>query len=564
MTTSQQFFDAWSAARAALGSGSVEGIARLIERLRNSATNAQERSLIAPVEIEAGAITNDTQLRNVGIDRLEGADPASVVRAVATLSDVAMIGTIDRRLSVLRQPLRMHVDAGDTGFRFVSNPTVDAARVVASGGWQPPLELGAKIARELRRWVAWTALDSWLDWRHPGYLDCLNDGSVAFPADEPGAWEYQLLIAAERLSIGDVDTAVSRLRAVLRRMDPASSWARAAVVATLTRYLPLAGARVTEVLAEFPTGESDRQFGATSIERAGSAFASLCSANCTGRSAKFARIEADLVSSPWLLFCYFVSVPPGEVRTRLAVLLVESVRHEDDVKRWPWISREQAFADACRTLGAADTALTLLDLALRAAPHPALADACVEILETAKPDDLIPIVGSQLGDRLGDHTKKLSIGRQMMLARGGVWRAIVDGSNVCFGGKSKGAGARPKIEYLLQAQNALEQAGFTEIHTYVDKGMHRHLGDSAWSRIESLQVKNSVQVTNENSDAHIIRDFLRVPSATWIVTNDMFREFGAEFPRLKAHFPRNQLRFYIDANDRVCWERRLDRNGGSK
>ncbi|PZS09656.1 MAG: hypothetical protein DLM70_01380 [Chloroflexi bacterium] len=553
---SSDFFNACAEARQKAAYMSGGELEKTICRLNTLARNAHERTLIANVEVVGGAATDDRRIFQSGLQRLRGATIPEVSEALEWFADLTILGSTIERRAMLMRVVASICPTDDPALNFIEDPGLADAREILSGRWSVPAQLAITLGRELRRWLAWAAIDAWLSWRRPEYLMVARHPSVKCGPDEEGSWEYPLLEAVVDLVQGSVNEACLRVRRITRAQR-IPAWAPDRIARLATLYSPLAGHRYAEWEQALPAPAWTLNRAGDPAERAGAAFRIIVDKN---KHADFMRVKDDIVATGWTTFAYFVSCRPGHVCNELGQVLLATVKRPEDASCWPWLGRVQEFATACEHLDDRRLALNLLAVALKAIPNdPVIAAACIRVIEACGPSELSAVVGDDLWHRLGDVTSNLSAPKQMMLERGGVWRAVIDGTNLIFGGKDRRAGGQASLRYLNEARYMLQKAGFEQIIMWFDASTRHYLTTSEAGELARLHATGKICIVSSGSaDPKVIEAFLEAPEQTWVVTCDRYKQWEGTYPSLNQFWPAARLGFQIDHNNSLTWSRQLN------
>lgn len=554
----EDFYERWAALRAAVATKTSAAAKADIEALLGLARNSRERSLVAPIEIQYGVRNGDQAARDRGLSRLRGCADGELREAIEALPDLTMLGAWADRRSVLERLVLPELDEEDPARSMLEDPGPAAAKTIASGRWSPPPTLTPQLARELRLWVGWAAFEAWLHYRVPFYLDVCRHESVALRPDEPAGWEHAALLALCELSVADVDRAVAKMAALWTRLgrERTPRWVERALVRISWTYAPLAGQRSQEWLGALPTPDPAPTAG-SDLEAASFEFVRMGTGAVKPRPARLEAIGDTLRDHPWLAFCWFIAGHSAEVSRRAAEHLLGSVRRPEDARTWPWPGRSVGFADACCELADRRLALELLVTAMGAERSEPIRRACAHVLNSASVDDLVAIRGSDTARALGDALELVDGPRREMLRRGGTYRAVVDGSNVMWAGKSRRAGAKPSLDTVKKAISALEGAGFLDLVIYFDRSTRHDATPSDWEQVERWQADKRATITVGSADEHIIEAFLRAPEETVIVTLDEFRNELAARGDVRP-LVRSAIRRFFVEGDELVWVPPLD------
>lgn len=549
-----EFFEYWAELRQAMASGQVEDPGRCLTRLTELAADARERVLIAPVEIQMGALLNMPNIHARGVQTLRGAPLPERVEALGAMNDLTVLGTVTARRSIVVPALR-DVAGDDQLVDFIESPSLPLAQLLAAGHWKSSRKLPPPLEFELRRFAGWTALDSYVRYRDVRYLNVINNERLRLE-DEPGAWEYKLIEALTELVKGSTDVALRRQRRIGNKINPESPRARF-YQRYVTAFCPFAGSRVDEWIEHFPAGPPGPQNAVEPAERLGAYFIRMAEEAGKPNRVLDNCIE-DLRLSPHLLFLFFIAAPDA-TRRRLALELLKSIRTADDPRRWPWPGRTSIFCDSVAKLNDAELELALLSAAA-VVRHPVLIKGCLECIERSSASELASANWAALQDLLAQDLSGLNPAKQRMLQRGAVWRVIIDGSNLCFGAKSSSYGAKPSFAYLEQAVKELREFGFEELVCYFDRSTRYHpaMDPETWAKIQRLDAQGKATIVGGQADKYVIEDFLAAPAVTWVVTNDLYRDYGPQFPKLAEWWPSHRLAFHVNQQGTLRWERPLD------
>lgn len=549
------FQEAWAEVRARMQNADFAADEE-IDQLRSLTNSPFHSALVAQIEIVTGVQRGRDDLYGRGITNLHASSPKERADAIKALPDLTILGSPSIRKTILLPVFEMMLPEDDAALNFVLDPGIADARAILNGDWKSE-GLPSNLNQELRLWLAWTALEAWLSYRSLEYMKLIQHDAVRLQAPELSAWEFGLVDALSTLSKGSVERSLDSIRILLAPGELSrASWKTRRISSEMLRFAPLAGQEVDSWLETAPSLTTSYETATDAEERMGATFQALISgANRSSRNLE--RVWDELLTRPWALFCFFLSVPQDQLRERLAKELLASIRSDGDIRRWPWSGRVTLFCTACEKLEDGALALKLLDLVAHAQGDKEVRLACARVIESLPSHELRHVMSGSLAETLAEYADLLSSERAQIVSRGGVMRAVVDGLNVCFGGKSKEAGAKPDFSYLDQALKSLKSAGFTDIHVFFDASARYRMGE-AWSQVSRLQVRDAAVVVPGVADTKIIEKFLEAPDISWIITCDMYRDHLANFENFHTWWPQNQLRFFIDEGT-LKWERPLDR-----
>ena len=554
-----QFSLKWSQVRQQIDAGLPMDGAELASLLDSCADGVSQRTLVAAPLLQLASRDSDDLLRRQAVARLVGAKQHEVQAVLKALPDLTVLGRIEQRRPVIQEAVLGLLPTGDAVAEFLADPTVATAARLHSGGWSHPPGVSPKLAREIRLWVMWTALWRWLNTRNQKFrVPLANESWWKEPKGPPG-WEFRVVVAVEQLSRSDLHGALATLALVKSdgTLPPRSYRPFTRMLAT---FAPLAGRDVELWLAASPDSIPTQQMAIDSLERAAFDFPDLCGPSPARPNARVAQHRAALEASPWLGFSYFTTATAPGVRDAAArALEVQISTVEGAAGCWPWVGREPAFAEAATRLNGDRESIELLAAALSFVQHPSLRQAATAALNTCEPSSLVAVAGSQLAHALQGEFQQLRSSRQQILRRGGIFRAIVDGSNVAWGGKSRKHGARPEIRRVEQVRKELRENGFEEIHLFFDAAT-RWVNDrewTGWATVAQWQARDEATVVPGVADTHIIAAFMRDPEHSVIVTSDAYRDHLQALPDFRPWAPQCLVKFFVSQDQRIQWARPL-------
>lgn len=553
-----QFFDDWSSLRAQVRSGQKISRAALDE-LQRIALPSHDM-LMAALEVEVGQVSNDQVLLAAAIQRLARADAGELGPFLQSLPDLTILGPPQRRLASLREFWTHQLGPNDAAVRALLSTRAPAENVSVAGILDDMASrldlLEANLSQELRLQIGWRALELWSRSRSTSFLQILKSREIALSAAEASYWEYELLRAVFACAQGFIDDAQARIAALVS--GPAcTGWRRRQVARAMTGFAAFAAPYARAWIDSIPEAPFLPHEATSPAEAIGS---SLCASLLQPRQEKkaLAGVRPMISGRTNDAFLLLLEIAGSAHARHVSEPLLAALEATPDaVKRLPWAGREEAFVKACSGVVPGTMGVRLLALCAAEMQSIKLAQGLVELLDAADSQTLEALPHAELSRLVTDLGDRATSATRKFLGRGLVHRAVIDGSNLCLVGTSKG-NKKGSLRYLDQAMSDLEEAGFREIVVFFDASTRHDMSDADWRQVEELEKNRKASVVRGVADPHVIRAFLELPDASWIVTGDDYKDHLAEFPALAPFWFRNRLHFHVDQRDRIAWDRPLD------
>lgn len=556
---SNDFFERWASLRGRLVAVEPDSARELVDDARSLdalATGSRELALAAAVQVRVGAQVRDGAMLNHGFNRLTALSGDELRESLETVSDLTCLGRPRDRWRIVRRAVGHVVDPA---VAFIDDPTPVGAGELLENDWAPDETLMPELRSELRLQVGWAAVELLLttaDVRadHLARLRLLRfrDG------EQPGWWERSLQQVALSLLSGDVEEGVRRLVALKQKRPPA--WADERIRFEVVRLAPLAVERAEEWIRLCPGGLPSRQEAPSTMLAAATVVADVLLNPTGGKPGKLAQFQNDLDLVPWAMFGLFTA--PG-LRESLRDYLAErlSALPEATWPTLPWAQRFDAFLAACTRCTDVALAVELVLNSNQGREPSSTVDAIAQILQRCGGRELGQLDLARIAEACAPALDRCPPPLVGLLSRRGIVRAAIDGSNVMWGGRGRGAGGHPKLSHLTEVIQALRDAGYLELGVFVDARTRHELSPSDAQEMERMVARNEISVVRRSADPAIIRYFLESPSQTEIVTGDEFRDWRSmsEFSELNLWWPACRRLFYIDPNERVRFNIPLDR-----
>lgn len=545
------FLREWARLRSRPGFASREEIGGLLA----SSASPRERLLVAAVEIESGARSGDDGMFGVGVDRFRSGLHEEQMEVLRCFTDLAILGSPDRRRSLLRDVWVRELGANDPAVRILASPSRATATALLQKSEATRLgSLESGLGQELKRELSWLSLDEYLTRRDPVWLELLRSPLVTLGPNAAGYWEYELIRALTELALGRTSDAAGRIGRLLS-IHATGTWRSSSVRRAVVAYSPLAAPRA-EIWADLLRSSGHLMPSEASSPREEAGAYMMIGASGTWSSQASESVLTLLETRPSDQFLFFLQFARAPFALELAQLLLECARDPAEFAALPWPGRENDFADACRAVPV-DVGLALLEAASEIVSTPQLQRAVVEALEGASASGLDSIDRDRLTGLFSGHAGSLSRGTRAMLSRDLVYRAVVDGSNVVLAGVHN-RDRYGAFHYYEQLLVELRAAGFREIITYFDASLRHGFPRNDWSKIERLEAKREAMVVRGVADVHVISEFLKAPDSSWIVTNDDYKDHVDHFPDLGRYWFKHRLHFHVSQRDQLVWDRPLD------
>ena len=523
-----------------------------IAALQKLAETPRESILVAAIEIVCGRVQRDPALFGSGLQRFRSGLHEEQLEVLCCFSDLAILGSPHHRVAALTDFWAGELGVDDEAVRLLRRPEESAARQLLDNGPEFGSRMPSGLRQELRREVGWTALDAYAASRSPVWLELLRSKTIALGPNEAGFWEYELLRAVTALAQGFVDDAVAKVRTIVED-NSKSGWRLDAVARSVTSNSILAAPRALDWLCACPGEPLRIDYASSAAEELGAGMA--LAATGTWSEATQASILRLLETRPAATFLYLLQLAHTPIGPLLAQTLVRSAT-EHTYKGLPWPNRHDAFAEACLALPP-DVGLPLLASTARFAPSPQLTTQVIRSLEGASAATLDVLDRPALIELMRGVQDQLSPGTTAMLNRTLIYRVIVDGSPLLLAGTHR-ADRPGAYKYYQQARSDLEEAGFRDIITYFDATTRHRVPAADWAQVEALEAHRQAMVVRGQADIPIIKEFLRSPERSWILTSDDYRDHLDHFPELQRYWFSHRLHFHVDQNDRIVWGRPLD------
>jgi hypothetical protein len=501
---------------------------RLLNQVDFLAESPEERAIALALYFEVGRRVGDDDLLYEGMARLSLDQSFEFMRAfLSNLSNIAFLGDRTERWIHLGRFLTQTVpDRNDPALRFIDEGDPANLKELISQGWEPAGEISPSLAVEIRIQVAWRALDISRGFPLSSRVASLIESDFFRPATraQRRLWEVAAIKAIAYLMSGDPQLAIL----TLQRTPHRPAWGSKYLCREALRFSPFAiDARQKWVDAVGCPGrispatiEDSIVFRALELLESPEKFGPQRIHELTSRQ----DFPGWLVP---LILCE-TGLKDAAVDQLLSWL---SALSSEDLRNLPW-------KQCNRTLG---PRLTLM--AMNRASHRSTIIHCllamyhqvrdqetrkdlVRAIETIRPEDQSRTLAgwSDLLDSsvLACLPERVAI----MLRRGGTYRAVVDGSNVMFGGLDRGAGARPNLHRLIAALADLKKHGFI-IRTYFDESTKFSLPEAEQARLERMLIDGEV-IQVRYADPFLIDEYLQDPEFSEIVSNDGFKNLRTE------------------------------------
>lgn len=557
-TNPDSFFDNFAELRRLLVNPSARN--RLLIResgheLTRLAKTSSEEALAHAMLVLVGAEVGDDSTKNTGIQALHSLSNELLLEALNAIVDMTYLGRHDQRWGLIK---RLCVIDDDLGLLFIEEPSFGGAAELVASQWSPDRSLPPWLQRELRLQVGWKALELALDTADSRALDLVDSKSLGGRRDEAGWWEYEMQRAANALIRSRLSEGVQRLELLLRNSPP--EWTRARIRFDIVRFAPLAVDLNASWIRCCPGGLPAPPEAPSTALAAAAAVAAVLETPQTGKPGMLGRVNAELSNAPWMTFGLFLEPNLRDaIRDELGKLLV--AMPDRKFASLPWEGRELLFATACTRYGDSDAAVGLL---LRADAHlsnVAYATAIAQIIESNGIELLQSLDLDRITTFFNRHPASCPESLRAILARGGITRAVVDGSNVMWGTRKKAPGVAPKFTHLADAWNQLNAAGYLDIRIFVDARTEHQLSHQDRELLQKWRNEYRVSQVEREADPHIINYFLKDPEHSEIVTGDLYRDWikQPDYSPLKNWWPQRRRSFHVDQHQRIVFNVPLTR-----
>ncbi len=505
--------------------------------LTTLAESADERALLASAELVVALRTEDERYVYNAQSRLAGLEPDTRLAALAPMTDLSLLGQLDERREILEPALRLaHPALALWSF-------LDAPSARTFGVWREQRHelsrISSREGRELAAYIGWSLLDVHLEHRVPTLLQEIELDAFAPTQGEPGAGEWEVLRLCALISVGRLDRAVSRVE----RLAPSLTWpCRRWLRNRVTALTPLTAPVTKQLLAAVPGGAVQASEATCDEHRAADSFLAALS-----HPKRIANVDG---LQPWQAFGFVTA----RLRCASAVSCLMSDRSR--AARWPWSGRVTSFIEGIVAVPVAER-LRLLAVTVEQVGSPEARAALLTLLEGDALAHAPGLVADGTLLRLG--FPSLPIGLQQISERNWVWRAVVDGSNVGFGGESSKSGGAFRLNVVDAAVAELKQSGFRDVHVFFDRTTQWKARASDWAEIERRYARREVTVTEGVADRHVIECFLQQPGVSWIVTSDRYRDHTPDYPALRSWWPASRIAVHVTQTGSIGWSRSLKR-----
>ena len=529
-------------------------------QLRALALSDLQRLRLATVQVQIGALCSDNQLMWSGLGELASTPPESGEELLANFTELGIIGMPLHRWTIIR-PICAHLLGGTTAaVAFVNSPSAETAAELVSSGLSPEPSLPANLQSELKVQVGWAALERYVEHRCPRAKEVMLLPSLRMRVGvEPGWWEQTLQRAVLSLAQGDEAHAVRLVEALSPSLMP--SWKRGRVAYVLARFAVLAHSSLGDWLGLIGEDPPSHRDASSAVDRASMALTDMLLGRTRTTPQSLLDLGHWLESYSWMVFAGFCNTalrPSG--RNYLGHLLLNL--SESDLRSMHWGGRDAAFASHTLALEDPEDRLLLAARAAAVLQSPAVLKMLRDAIDLVSPKELFQLLRSnpEVWRQVQALAPQLSPARRSQIGRGGTYRAVIDGSNVMYGGLDSRHGGTPTYERLVQAEASLRAAGFDEVRVFVDSSCKWRLSPTDRGRLE--KAKNSGKVSEVHyADPVILRTFAEETQGSELVTNDRFRasDLREEFPNLLNQTESARWRTFHLQEGRLEWDAPLDR-----
>ena len=502
---------------------------RLLNQLDFLAENPEERAVALALYFEVGRRVGDDDLLYEGMARLSLDQSFVFMRAfVSNLSNIAFLGDRTERWTHLGRFLAQTVpDRNDPALRFIDEGDPANLDELISQGWEPAGDINPSLAVEIRIQVAWRALDISRGFPLSSRVSRLIESDFFRPATraQRRSWEVTAIKAIAYLMSGEPEHAILTLRKTQHRPE----WGSRYLCRETQRFSPFAiGARQEWVSA---VGCPERISPATVEDSIVFRALELLESPEKLRPQRIHELTSRQDFPGWLvpLILCESGLTDAAVDHLLAWL---SKLSSEDLRNLPW-------KQCARALG---PRLTLMALN-RASHRPTIIHCFLamyhQVRDQETRSEMVRAIGTM---RAEDQIRALAGWSDLLdsavlaclpnkvavaLRRGGTYRAVVDGSNVMYGGLDGEAGARPDLQRLVSALADLKLHGFVVIRAYFDENTKYSLPEADQAHLERMLIDGDV-IQVRYADPFLIDEYLKDSGVSEIVSNDGFRKLRTE------------------------------------
>lgn len=560
---SPEFVEQWAAIRERLSApGNLSDLNDQVARLRSLESTDEERIRSAAVRLQLGVATENGELRRTALAELRATPPELASEVLSSFPDLTILGLPSQRWMLLDSlSVGTLLDPLDEAVRFIRYPTEAGARELLSANWCPSAALPENLRSELKLHVGWAAIDLKLEHRSEDAHDLLfSPGLRLRPRVEPGWWEQQLQKAVASLIEGDERAATSLVDAIGGWNPPA--WTQGRVAYCVAKFAPLASNDFESWRKAAKSVLPSRQEAVSQIDRVALTMTAMLQQEHRTTRQAIADLGEVLDSYPWLTFAGFCnSHMPVAARTELAQRL--KYLDLEDFNRWHWCGRDRIFATHVRSVMPEETALVLAAASYQYTDSDSIAEAIADLSDKVPARAIAEAgeAGEGLRKVLTQLLPRLSTRRRSLLGRGCTYRAILDGSNIMWGGLDRQHGAVPKLELLEQAIEDLTVHGFEDLVVYIDARTKFELtSEESKDRLEKYRHSGRITTVSGQADPKVIRAFLENPEVSEMVTCDLYRSEieNEEYAKPLKEFPRSKWRRFHLRGGKLEWDTPLN------
>lgn len=555
--TNDQFFEKFATLRNLLTNISALNRPLILTsgyELVQLAATAQEEALAHAILVRVGAETADVSAKTRGIQVLHSLPTELLSDALEAISDMAYIGSHDQRWNLVKTLCTFN---DDPGMLFIEEPSFGGAEDLVDSQWTPGHDLPAWLQRELRLQVGWKALELALQTANIRASNLVESKTLR-SRDEAGWWELDTQLAVNALIRGRLSEGVRRLELLLKKNPP--EWSLQRIRFEIVRFAPLAVDMSANWLRCCPGGLPVSKEAPSTALAAATAVASVLEHPESGKPGMLGRLSSEFAEAPWMTLGLFLEPNLKDaLRFGLAKMLLDL-----DGRKFaalPWEGREELFAAACSRCDDREVAISLLLRADSLRPTGPYATAMADVINKGGIDLLQSLDLVQIGRFFEHHHALCPESLRGVIARGGISRAVVDGSNVMWGGRERAKGVQPKFAHFEDAYNQLRDAGYSDIRVFVDAKTKFELSEQDRHKLRDWVNDYRISHIERHADPHIIKYFLKDPDHSEIVTSDHYRDWirQPEYQALEDWWPQRRRTFHVDQDQRVVFHVPLTR-----
>ena len=501
---------------------------RLLNQLDFLASTWEERAQTLAAYFEIGRQTQDENILHEAMLRLRVDQSVDFMNAfVGNISNISFLGDRGERWMILSQFVSGLIpDSSDPAIRFIKYGNPSDLDELIREGWEPASKIFPSLDVEIRLLVVWKALDVARGFPLIARVKTLLQSSFFKPVakSQKRAWEVAGAKAITNLVAGEPELAILMVKKIPRL----PSWGSRYLCREIRRYAPFA--------LEYRKGwvttlDCPDRLPPTTVED--SVIYKALDLLETPERVGPQRVH-DLTIHPdfptWLVPLFLYEERLSDAGAGAFLSYLTSVEDED-LRALPWkignLKLAKRLSDIA--LRVEDTRRQsircLLALCLQE-PSPSILDEAVRALQSMPTINQLALL-KECSTLIDPKFLNALPNKVRAASARGTYRAVIDGSNVMFGGTDRDAGARPNLQRLLSAMRQLKESGFEDLRVYFDERIKRQLPGNQKLLLEKMVASGEV-IQVGYADPYLIDDFLKDPRTSELISNDRFRNFRSE------------------------------------